>query len=63
MVVCGWQRQRTMGVARQYAVTRSLVLLHIGDRSGNSAQALWQSLPAIYRQCAVIYTRPLAKVG
>lgn len=29
---------------------------YIGDRSGESAQKLWQSLPAVYRQCAVIYT-------
>ena len=38
------------------AATREIVGLHIGDRSGNSALALWQSLPPIYRQCAVIYT-------
>jgi hypothetical protein len=38
------------------AVTPEIVLLHIGDRSGNSAQALWQSLPAMYRQCAAINT-------
>lgn len=38
------------------AVTREIVGLHIGDRSGNSAQALFASLPSIYRQCAVIYT-------
>ncbi|MBW4596850.1 MAG: IS1 family transposase [Brasilonema angustatum HA4187-MV1] len=28
----------------------------IGDRSGKSAQALWDSLPAVYRQCAVCYS-------
>lgn len=38
------------------AATREVVGLHIGDRSGNSAQALWQSLPPLYRQRAVIYT-------
>ena len=26
------------------------------DRSGASAQALWRSLPAVYRQCAVFYS-------
>lgn len=36
--------------------TREIVGCHIGDRSGNSARALWQSLPGVYRQCAVIYT-------
>lgn len=38
------------------ATTREIVGLYIGDRSGASASALWQSLPPIYRQCAVIYT-------
>lgn len=38
------------------AATREIVGLHIGDRSGESAIALWRSMPAIYRQCAVIYT-------
>lgn len=36
--------------------TREIVGCHIGDRSGASAQALWASLPAVYRQCAVCYT-------
>lgn len=38
------------------ATTREIVGLYIGDRSGASASALWQSLPPVYRQCAVIYT-------
>jgi IS1 family transposase len=37
-------------------VTREIVGCYIGDRSGASAQALWQSLPPVYRQCAVCYT-------
>lgn len=36
--------------------TREIVGLHIGDRSQKSARALWDSLPAVYRQCAVCYT-------
>lgn len=36
--------------------TREIVGCHIGDRSGESAKALWNSLPAVYRQCAVCYT-------
>ena len=36
--------------------TREIVGCHIGDRSGESAQALWDSLPGVYRQCAVCYT-------
>jgi IS1 family transposase len=37
-------------------ITREIVGCHIGDRAGASALALWQSMPAVYRQCAVIYT-------
>ena len=36
--------------------TRAVVGCHIGDRSKVSAQALWDSLPSVYRQCAKIYT-------
>ncbi len=38
------------------AQTREIVGVHIGDRSAVSAQALWDSMPPVYRQCAVIYT-------
>ncbi len=37
-------------------MTREIVGCHIGDRSADSALALWQSMPAVYRQCAMIYT-------
>ena len=36
--------------------TREIVGCHIGDRSKDSALALWQSMPGVYRQCAVIYS-------
>ncbi|MBD1835663.1 hypothetical protein H6F61_23985 [Cyanobacteria bacterium FACHB-472] len=36
------------------AQTREIVGVHIGDRNAASAQALWQSMPPVYRQCAVI---------
>lgn len=36
--------------------TREIVGCHIGDRSSKSAKALWESLPSIYRQCAVVFT-------
>jgi IS1 family transposase/transposase-like protein len=36
--------------------TREIVGCHIGDRSKDAALALWQSMPGVYRQCAVIYT-------
>ena len=35
--------------------TREIVGVHVGDRSGKGAQKLWESLPPIYRQCAVCY--------
>jgi insertion element IS1 protein InsB len=36
--------------------TREIVGVHIGDRSEQGAIALWDSLPGVYRQCAVAYT-------
>jgi len=36
--------------------TREIVGLYIGDRSKKSASEFWQSLPPVYRQCAVCYT-------
>ena len=36
--------------------TREIVGCHIGDRSKASALGLWQSMPAVYRQCAMVYT-------
>jgi IS1 family transposase/transposase-like protein len=36
--------------------TREVIGCHIGDRSRASARQLWQSLPAVYRQCAKVYT-------
>lgn len=35
--------------------TREIVSVYAGDRSRQSAKALWRSLP-VYRQCAVCYT-------
>jgi IS1 family transposase/transposase-like protein len=36
--------------------TREIVGCYIGDRSRKSAQKLWESLPSVYRQCAIAYT-------
>jgi insertion element IS1 protein InsB len=36
--------------------TREIVGGHIGDRAKESALALWQSMPGVYRQCARLYT-------
>lgn len=38
------------------ATTREIIGVYIGTRSRQSARQLWQSLPPIYRQCAVCYT-------
>ena len=36
--------------------TREIVGVHVGNRDAQAAQALWDSLPAVYRQCATCYT-------
>ena len=36
--------------------TREIIGSQVGDRSRVSARQLWQSLPAVYRQCAKVYT-------
>lgn len=36
--------------------TREIVEVAIGDRNERTAQKLWNSLPLVYRQCAVAYT-------
>jgi len=38
------------------AETREVIGCYIGDRSRASAKALWESLPAVYRQCAKVDT-------
>jgi len=38
------------------AESREIVGVYIGDRTRQSAKRLWQSLPPLYRQCAVCYT-------
>ena len=36
--------------------SKEIVGVYVGDRSRESAQGLWDSLPGVYRQCAVSYT-------
>ena len=38
------------------AESREVVGAYVGNRSAKSAQRLWESLPGVYRQCAVCYT-------
>jgi IS1 family transposase len=38
------------------AVTRQILAFHVGDRSRQSAQALWGKIPAAYQEQAMFYT-------
>lgn len=38
------------------ADSREIVGVYVGARDEAAAQELWQSLPALYRQCAIAYT-------
>jgi len=38
------------------ATTRQVIAFHIGDRSGQSAAALWEKIPAVYQAHALFYT-------
>lgn len=43
-------------------VTREIVGCYIGDRSGDSAKALWRSLPAVYRfLCSILQCQEVRK--
>lgn len=43
--------------------TREIVGIHIGDRDEKAAKKLWDSLPPVYRQCAVAFTDYWAAYG
>ena len=38
------------------AETNEIVGVYVGARDEGAAQGLWDSLPPVYRQCAVAYT-------
>jgi insertion element IS1 protein InsB len=38
------------------ATTRQVLAFHVRDRSGQSAKALWEKIPAAYQEHAVFYT-------
>jgi insertion element IS1 protein InsB len=38
------------------ATTHQVLAFHVGDRSGQSAEALWEKIPAVYQKHAVFYT-------
>ena len=45
------------------AKTREIVGVYIGDRDEKAARKFWNSLPSVYRQCAVAYTDFWAAYG
>ena len=38
------------------ATTRQLIAFHVGDRSRESAKALWDKIPKVYQEHALFYT-------
>ena len=38
------------------ATTRQIIAFHVGDRSRESAKALWAALPKVYQQHATFHT-------
>ena len=38
------------------ATTRPILAFHVGDRSGQSAKALWEQIPSVYQEQATFYT-------
>lgn len=38
------------------ATTRQVIAFHVGDRSGQSAEALWEKIPTVYQKRALFYT-------
>jgi len=38
------------------ATTRQVIAFQVGDRSGQSAEALWEKIPAVYQERALFYT-------
>jgi insertion element IS1 protein InsB len=38
------------------AKTRQIIAFHVGDRSRESANALWANIPEVYQQCAMFHT-------
>lgn len=49
-------RERVGGEILSPPISREIVGVYIGARDERAAHQLWQSLPAVYRQCAIAYT-------
>src|SRR5919205_459656 len=40
------------------AATRQIIAFHVGDRSRESAKALWSEIPEVYQEHAIFHTDP-----
>lgn len=56
MVVCVKKKDKQWVWLAIDRDTREVIGAHIGDRSRDGAQALWESIPEFYRQNARFYT-------
>ncbi len=45
-----------MGLDCEGRHDRQVIAFHVGDRSGQSAAALWEKIPAVYQERALFYT-------
>jgi insertion element IS1 protein InsB len=52
----GKKTNRQWGWIAMDATTCQVIAFHVGDRSGQSAQALWKKIPAVYQEHALFYT-------
>lgn len=52
----GKKANRQWGWIAMDATTQQVLAFHVGDRSSQSAQALWKKIPAVYQEQAVFYT-------
>lgn len=52
----GKKANRHWGWIAMDATTRPVIACHVGDRSGQSAEALWEKISAVYQEQATFYT-------
>ncbi len=51
----GKKANRQWGWSAMNATTHHVMAFHVGDRSGQSAQALWKKIPSVYQNHVVFY--------
>jgi insertion element IS1 protein InsB len=52
----GKKVNRQWGWIAMDATTRQIVAFHVGERSRQSAEVLWQKIPTVYKEQATFYT-------